>query len=122
MLLALLSPGTLLAQQQGDSGAMMFPVMMLGLFFLFWLLVIRPSMKRQEQERLAMLSSLEKNDEVLTSGGIYGTVVNVSDKKDEVLVRVDDTVKMKMTKGSIVRNFSKEERAREAAASKQAAK
>ena len=124
MLHALLSSATLFAadQPQGDpNSAMMLPIMLMGLFFLFWLFIIRPSMRRQEQERQAMMSNLEKNDRVLTSGGIYGTIVNVSDKEDEITVKVDDNVKLKMTKGSIVRNVTKEDKAREAASTAKAA-
>lgn len=89
---------------------------MLGLFLLFWLFVLRPSMKRQEAERQTLLGGLEKNDQILTIGGIYATVVSVSEKEDEMIVRVEDNVKMKMTRSSVARNLSKEERMREAAA------
>ena len=55
-------------------------------------------MKRQEQERQALASNLKKNDEVLTNAGIYGTVVDVSENEDEITVKVDDNVRVKMTK------------------------
>src|SRR5262245_24052922 len=117
------------AQQEGqpkpDGLQLLFNTLALpiGLLLLFWFLVIRPSMRRQEQERLSLLNSMEKNDRVLTSGGIYGTIVNVNEKEDEVTVKVDDNVKLKMTKGSIARNLTKEEKAREAVeAAKEAGK
>jgi preprotein translocase subunit YajC len=70
-----------------------------------YLLLIRGPMKRQEAERNALLASLKKNDKVLTTGGIYGTIVSVSDKEDEVTVKVDDNVRLRMTKGSIARKI-----------------
>jgi preprotein translocase subunit YajC len=70
-----------------------------------YLLLIRGPMKRQEAERNALLTSLKKNDKVLTTGGIYGTIVSVSDKEDEVTVKVDDNVRLRMTKGSIARKI-----------------
>jgi preprotein translocase subunit YajC len=46
-----------------------------------------------------MLSSLNKNDEVVTSGGIHGTVVNVKDKT--FILRIDDSVKIEIEKNCI---------------------
>ena len=70
-------------------------------------------MRRQEQRRKAMVSDLKKNDKVLTTAGIYGTVVAVSDTEDEVTVKVDENVRLKMAKGSIGRNISREEEAKQ---------
>ncbi len=95
---------------------------MLGLFFLFFFIVLLPAQRRQEKERLAMLAAVEKNDRVLTTGGIYGTIVSMSDKEDELVVKVDDNVKLRMSRGSIARNLTKEEKARQAKADKAAGK
>ena len=51
----------------------------------------------------------EKNDKVLTAAGIYGTVLSVSDKEDEVVVKVDDNTRLRMIKSGITRNLTKEE-------------
>ena len=101
------------AKQGGGMGLdMMFiPII---LIFLFSLIVLRPMNRRQEQERQALLSSLKKNDRVLTSAGIYGTVISVSDKEDEVVVKVDDNVRLKMIKSAIARNLTNEEAAKAA--------
>jgi preprotein translocase subunit YajC len=96
------------------------PEVLLGLLLLFWLIVLRPGNRRAEQERRTLVASTEKNDKVLTAAGIYGTVVSVNTDEDWVMVKVDDNVKLKMTRGSIARNLSKEEKAREA--TKEAAK
>jgi preprotein translocase subunit YajC len=105
----------------GGNGAPQMPnpllnplTIMLGLFLLFWLLVIRPSMRRQETERQSMFTTLEKNDQILTIGGIYATVVSTSEKEDEMVVRLEDNVRMKMTRSSVSRNFTKEQRAKDA--------
>src|SRR5262249_9461486 len=50
--------------------------------FMAYLLFFRAPMKRQEAERNALMAALKKNDRVLTTSGIYGTVVAVSDKDD----------------------------------------
>lgn len=47
-------------------------------FVIFYLLLIRPQQKKVKEQR-EMLGKLKKNDEVMTSGGIYGKVVALSD-------------------------------------------
>lgn len=72
------------------------PIIMI--FGIFYFLLIRPQQKRQK-EHAATLSKLKKNDEVVTSGGIHGTIVNVKDKS--VVLRVDDNVKIEVQKSAI---------------------
>ena len=52
-------------------------------------MIIRPQ-QQQEQKRKAMIDALKKNDKVLTTAGIYGTVVSVDANQDRVVLRVDD--------------------------------
>jgi preprotein translocase subunit YajC len=75
------------------------------------ILLMTRSARRQERERQTLASTLKKNDKVLTSAGIYGTVITVSDTADEVVVKVDDNTRLKMTKASIIRNITQEEAA-----------
>jgi preprotein translocase subunit YajC len=84
------------------------PILVLG-----YLLLIRPN-RRAEQQRQAFLAALKKNDKVLTAAGVYGTVVSLSDKEDEVIVKVDDNARLRMTKGSITRNLTAEETVKQA--------
>jgi preprotein translocase subunit YajC len=86
----------------------MLPFVGIAVVFLF--LMMRNS-RRQDRERQQMLSSLDKNDKVLTIGGIYGTVISVNPTEDEVVVKVDDNTRLKVTKGSISRNITKEQAA-----------
>jgi preprotein translocase subunit YajC len=104
--------------QGGDSlfGNPILVMLMFGAplaYFLFF----RP-MQKQEREKAALLSNTKKNDKVITHSGIYGTVVAVSEKEDEITVRVDDNVRLKMVKNSILRNLTNEEAAKEAKAAK----
>ncbi|MDD5255473.1 MAG: preprotein translocase subunit YajC [Candidatus Omnitrophica bacterium] len=69
------------------------------LILIFYFLFIRPQ-KLKEKEHQKMLNSLQKNDEVITSAGIHGTVVNVKDKT--VVIRVDDNVKIEVEKSSVM--------------------
>lgn len=87
----------------GGSGlGMLLPL--LPIFLLFWLLMIRP-MKKQEAQRKALLASVEKDDKILTNGGIIGWVVSVQD--DDITVRIADNVKVKMVKSGIAQNLTK---------------
>jgi preprotein translocase subunit YajC len=85
----------------------------LGLLFLFYFVLWRP-MRKQDQERKALLTSLKKNDEIITTSGIYGTVVDVSDTEDKMTVKVADNVKIRVLKSGVARNLSNEKAAKEA--------
>jgi len=53
-------------------------VPMLAIFLIFWLLLIRPQQRRQREQE-AMLKGIEKGDDVVTTGGLHGRVVGVTD-------------------------------------------
>jgi preprotein translocase subunit YajC len=82
----------------------------LGVGLLMYLLLIRP-MQNQDRERKALLNNLSKNDDVLILNGIYATVVSVSEKNDEVVVKTEDNTRIRVTKGSVTRNLSNEKAA-----------
>jgi preprotein translocase subunit YajC len=71
---------------------------------LLYFMLIRPQ-QRQEQVRKQMLAALKRNDRVLTSAGIYGTIVQIDPESDKVVLRVDDDKGLKLTfsRASIVR-------------------
>ena len=78
--------------------AMVFPIAVM--FLIFYMLVFRPQSKaRKDHEQ--MLKNLKKNDEVVTSGGMFGTVVNV--KPDAVTLRVAENVRIDVEPSAIVR-------------------
>jgi len=76
---------------------------------LFYYMLIRPQ-RREQRKRQDMLSTIKKNDRVVTVGGIYGVVMNVHREADEVTLRVDETTntKLRMTFSSIARVVSSE--------------
>ncbi len=73
-----------------------FPLVLI--FIIFYFLLIRPQ-KQKEKEHQKMLGGIDKNDEVVTLGGIHGTIVNVKEKT--LILRIDENVKMEIEKNSI---------------------
>lgn len=68
-------------------------------FFVFYFLVIKPQKDRQLEHKKLLLN-LKKNDEVITAGGLHGTVVNVKDTS--VILRIDENVRVEVEKDYIV--------------------
>jgi len=68
------------------------------IYVIFYFLIIQPQRKK-EKEHQKMLSNLNKNDEIITAGGIHATIVNVKDKT--IVARVDDNVKIELEKSSV---------------------
>ena len=88
----------------GQTAAAPSPLAMLipfGMMFLiFYLLVFRPQSKtRKEHEQ--MVKHLNKHDEVVTSGGLFGTVVNV--KPESITLRIDENVRVEVEPSAITR-------------------
>jgi preprotein translocase subunit YajC len=83
-------------QTQGGLGmSLLFPILLLGVMYF---LMIRPQMKRQKEHR-AMLEKLAKGDEVLTNGGIAGTVTDIGE--NFITVEIADNVRIRVQKGAI---------------------
>ena len=71
----------------------------LPILVILYFLMIRPQRQRQKQTE-KMLKALKKGDRVLTSGGIFGTVVGLDDNK--AVLRISEDIKVEFSKGSIV--------------------
>ena len=78
------------APPQGSVAFQM--VMLLGLFIFFYFIAIRPQRKRQKEHE-ALVSSLEKGDEVVMTSGLLGKIVKV--EGDYLLLKTSDNVELK---------------------------
>lgn len=85
-----------MSQQTAGPLMQLFPLVLI--FVIFYFLLIRPQ-KQREKEHQKMLSLLNKNDEIVTSSGMHGTIVNVKEKT--VVLRVDENVKIEIDKASV---------------------
>lgn len=87
------------APREGASGGMVFLIQMVAIFGIFYFLLIRP--QRQAQKRhVQMLSELKKGDEIVTEGGLVGTVVHIAE--DQITVKSGET-RVVVLRGKIAR-------------------
>jgi len=82
------------AEPGGNDGGVpntlfMFFIMLPLILIIMWFLMVSPS-KRQEERLRKMLNSLEKNDKVMTVGGVIGTVHSIDKEQNEIVLKVDD--------------------------------
>lgn len=79
----------------GGMGGLLMPIVLIGVMYF---LMIRPQMKRQKEHR-AMLDKLARGDEVITNGGIAGTVTDIGD--NFITVEVASNVQLRVQRGAI---------------------
>lgn len=85
----------------GGTGAVVMQLLPLILIFaVFYFLLIRPQQKKMKEHR-GMLSALKRNDKVITSGGIVGSVTKVREDSDEVEVEIAPNVRVTVVRGTI---------------------
>ncbi|MFP4081606.1 MAG: preprotein translocase subunit YajC [Candidatus Aminicenantes bacterium] len=93
---------TLLQQGQQPSGGggsfitALIPFILV--FVIFYLLIIMPSRKKQKRHQ-QMVEQLKPGDKVVTSGGVYGTVMGV--QKDRIELKIASNVKVDITKNAV---------------------
>jgi preprotein translocase subunit YajC len=74
----------------GGGGEMLWLfVMFTAIIFFIWIFMMNPH-KKQEQRLRQMLNSLEKNDRVMTVGGLIGTIHSIDKEQNEIVLKVDE--------------------------------
>lgn len=98
---------------QPGAGSMLTSILpMVLLFAAMYFLMIAPQRKKQKAHD-AMLKSLGSGDEIVTTGGIYGTITNVKD--DRFVVRIADNTKIEIGKSFVTTVLNKQPAAAEPA-------
>jgi preprotein translocase subunit YajC len=90
--------------QNGGGGAFVSLFPLLLIFVIFYFLIIRPQQRKQrlaQKEREEMLNALKTGDKVVTSGGIYGTIVAVREKDNTVQLRIAQSVSIEVLRSAI---------------------
>jgi len=94
----------LMPAQQGAEGAAQNPLQMLVpivlVILIFYFLIIRPQNKKQKETQ-KMLANLKKGDKIVTIGGIHGTIQNVKEQAQTVIVKVDENAKLEFSRSAI---------------------
>jgi preprotein translocase subunit YajC len=81
-------------------------IFILVLLALMWFMLIRPQRRRQVEAQ-RMLQTIEVGKEIVTAGGVYGTITAVED--DEVRVRIAEGVEIRLAKRAVAGVISEDE-------------
>ena len=99
---------TLMLLQSGSgpsSNSLLTWMPFILIFIIMYFLILRPQAKRQKEHQ-KMLTSLQKGDNVVTAGGIHGTIVGIKEKEQIVIVKIADNVKVEVARNSIGRKLA----------------
>ena len=87
------------AAPSGPLGSLGGLLPILLIFGIFYFLLFMPMQKQKKQQK-AMLAGLQNGSEVVTSGGIIGTIVSIDE--DKLVLRVKpDNLKIQVSRGSV---------------------
>ena len=100
------------AQAGGGPSTFVAMLPLVLIFAVFYFLLIRPQ-QRKAREHRNMLAQLKRNDEVMTTGGVFGKVLSLTET--ELILEVAPNVKVRVSRSHIAQLF----RAEKAAAAKE---
>lgn len=93
----------LMAPAQPGQNPLMSLLPILLIIVVFYFFMIRPQAKRQKELK-NFRESLKKGDKVITTGGIYGKISNITD--GHIMLEIADNVVVKVDKSTIIRDPS----------------
>lgn len=93
----------LAAQAAGSGGGMSFIIMMVAIFAIMYFFMIKPQQKRQKEIQ-NFQNSLAEGTQVVTGGGIYGTVRKIDLANGIVEVKIADGVVVRVDKGYVFKD------------------
>ena len=96
------------AAAKGGSGGSVFFLFIILALAAMWLIVIRPQRRKQRIQQ-TMQSDLAVGDEVLTAGGVYGTVTRIDEENDEVGVEIAPNVEVRLARRAIAAQLTEHE-------------
>ena len=86
------------------------PLVLIGGVFYFFL--IRPQQRRARSQQ-ALVNAVQEGDEIMTTGGIFGTVIEVDDDEGTVTVEIAPGTRIRMVKAGIARRLTEDDDAYE---------
>ncbi len=88
----------------GQQGNMYGTLLMFGLIMVvFYFFMIRPQMKKQK-ELAKFRNELKKGDKIVTTGGIYGKVLEI--REQVIIIEVEGQNRLKIDKAAVVKDMS----------------
>tara|TARA_B100000614_G_C14500889_1_gene474614 strand:- start:325 stop:645 length:321 start_codon:yes stop_codon:yes gene_type:complete len=84
--------------QAGQAGGLAGFLPIIILFAIFYFLLIRPQQKKAKEHR-EMIGNLKKGNRIVTTGGIYGTILNIDDTT--IGLEIAEKVKIKISRGNV---------------------
>lgn len=88
---------------QGGGSSFSFLIMMVLMIVIFYFFMIRPQVKRQK-ELANYRNQLKKGDKVITTGGIYGRIHEISENSTTILLEIDNNVHIRVDKSAILKD------------------
>ena len=96
---------SIILQTQPAGGGMSMILMMVAIFAIMWFFMIRPQQKKQKEIQ-QFQNQLQEGTQVVTGGGIYGTVKKVDLAKGTVDVKIASDVVVTVDKGSVFKDMA----------------
>jgi preprotein translocase subunit YajC len=99
---------SLIAQTSSQSSplTLFLPLALMGGVFYF--LLIRPQQRRVRAQQ-ALVNAVEVGDEIMTTGGIFGTIAEMDDDEGTVTVEIAPGTRIVMVKSGIARRLTEDD-------------
>ena len=91
---------------QSNPLTLFLPLVLMGGVFYF--LLIRPQQRRVKAQQ-ALVNAIEVGDDVMTNGGIFGTITDIDDDEGIVTVEIAPGTKVRMVKSGIARRLTQDD-------------
>ena len=92
-----------MAPRQGANGTFVFFLNMTAVVLIFYFLLIRPQRKEQERQK-QMIAAIAKGDEIVTNGGIIGTVIRA--EEDRLIIKTGGETKITVERSRVAHKVS----------------
>ncbi len=89
--------------QAGQGSALTSFLPLLLIIVVFYFFIIRPQMKKQKELK-KFRDELKKGDKIVTTGGIYGKIVDI--QEHTVIMEVENQVRLRIDKAAIIKDMS----------------
>jgi preprotein translocase subunit YajC len=93
------------ATNQSNPLALFLPLVLMGGVFYF--LLIRPQQRRVKAQQ-ALVNAIEVGDDVMTNGGIFGSITAIDDDEGTVTVEIAPGTRIRMVKSGIARRVTED--------------